>query len=92
MFTAKDINDHLTDKLNDLQSVLASSPMIGKQIIRNHISRITLTPGENDGKRVLQVSVEFDCGPGKSGVLLNGSVAETAPGLVAGDICRFAQF
>jgi hypothetical protein len=62
--------------LIDLQSVLKSEPLLGKQIIQKHIKKITLTPGMVDGKKVFHVAVEFELGAGNSGVLLTGSVGE----------------
>lgn len=73
-FTAKDIKEHLLDKLRDLQSVLISSPQIGKQTLPKYIGKIAFTPGEDNGKRVLHVVVEFKLGGGNSGVVLTGSV------------------
>jgi site-specific DNA recombinase len=73
-FTAKDIKEHLLDKLRDLQSALISSPQIGKQTLPKYIGKITFTPGEDNGKRVLHVVVEFKLGGGNSGVVLTGSV------------------
>lgn len=73
-FTADAIRAHLLTKLLDLQSVLTSAPLVGKQIIRKHIRKITLTPGEADGTRVLHVTVEFELGGENSGVLLTDGV------------------
>jgi hypothetical protein len=52
-----------------------SLPIVGKQIIRQHIKKIKLKPGEADGKRVLYATVEFESnGGGDSGVVLTESV------------------
>jgi site-specific DNA recombinase len=71
--TTDQIKEQLREKLRDLQSVLTSSPLVGKQIIRKHIKKITLTPGDLAGKPVFHVAVDFELG-GDSGVVLNGSV------------------
>jgi len=71
--TTDEIKEQLREKLRDLQSVLTSSPLVGKQIIRKHIKKITLTPGDVAGKPVFHVAVDFELG-GASGVVLNGSV------------------
>ena len=75
-FTAGQIADHLRERLSNFHSVLTSTPLVGKQIIRKHIKKITLKPGEADGKRVLYASVEFEFngGGGDSGVLLTESM------------------
>jgi hypothetical protein len=70
-----DIRDNLIAKLRDMQSVLTSEPVIGKQVLRRHISRVILTPGLVDGKRAAHVCVEFRLGSdGNSDVLLTGSM------------------
>jgi hypothetical protein len=73
-FTAEEIRKDLQAKLHNLQAVLTSQPLVGKQIIRKHIKKITLTPGELAGKRVYYVAVEFELGGGSSGVLLTESM------------------
>lgn len=63
--------DFLLSKLHDLQALLTSEPVIGKQLLRQHISKVILTPGHVEGKRVLHVQVEFTLiGGGNSGVVL----------------------
>jgi site-specific DNA recombinase len=70
-----EIKESILTKLRDLQGVLNSQPLVGKQMLRQHIKRVTLTPGELDGKRIFYVAVEFELGgAGNSGVLLTGSV------------------
>ena len=74
-FTADAIRGSLVSKLRDLQSVLASAPLVGRQIIGKHIKRIILSPGEVSGKRVFFVAVEFRLGGDPdSGVLLTEGV------------------
>lgn len=74
-FAPDDIKEYLASKLHDLQTVLTSEPMTGKQLLRRNISRVILTPGQQDGKRVLHVAVEFKlANGGNSGVLLTGSM------------------
>ena len=73
-FTTDQIKEYLLGKFRDLQSVLTSAPLVGKQILRKHIKKITLTPGEADGKRVFFVTIEFECGGGDSGVVLTDGV------------------
>jgi site-specific DNA recombinase len=73
-FTTDEIKEHLRGQLRDLQSVMTSAPLAGKQIIRKHFRKITLTPGDVAGEPVFHVAVEFELGGGDSGVVLNGSV------------------
>ena len=75
-FAPDDIEQYLVSKLNDLQVVLTSEPVTGKEMLRRHISRVILTPGLVDGTRVLYVSVEFTLtsGGATSDVLLTGSM------------------
>ncbi len=73
-FTAAQIAEHLREKMSSLQSVLTSEPLVGKQTIRKHIRKITLTPGELEGKRVFYAAVEFELGGGNSGVVLTESM------------------
>ena len=73
-FTVERIKKDLHDKLYDLQAVLTSEPLLGKQIIRKYIKKVRLTPGQLDGKRVFYVDIDFDFGGANSGVLLTGSM------------------
>jgi site-specific DNA recombinase len=73
-FTSDQLKEHLRQKFRDLQSVLTSAPLVGKQILRKHIRKITLTPGEADGKRVFYAAVDFELGGGNSGVVLTDGV------------------
>jgi site-specific DNA recombinase len=74
-FTADAVRESMVSKLRDLQSVLTSEPLLGRQIIGKHIKRIILTPGEVNGRRVFSVAVDFGFGgdPGL-GVVLNEGV------------------
>lgn len=73
--SADEIKENLITKLRDVQAVLTSEPQIGKQILRQHIRKITLTPGELQGKRVFHVAVEFNLGHcGNSDVMLTGTL------------------
>jgi hypothetical protein len=48
---------------------------VGRQFLQKHIKKITLTPGEVEGKRVFHVAVEFELGRGgNSGVMLQGTL------------------
>ena len=70
-----EVKRFLLSKLDDLLSVVASSPQVGRQILQRHIKKITLTPGQIEGKRAFHVAVEFELGiGGNSGVLLTGSM------------------
>jgi site-specific DNA recombinase len=75
-FGPDDIEKYLVSKLHDLQVVLTSEPVTGKEMLRRHISRVILTPGLVDARRVLYVSVEFELtsGGANSDVLLTGSM------------------
>lgn len=73
-FSASFMRDQLLSKLRDLQGVLTSAPSAGKQILRKHIRKITLTPGQVDSKRALYVTIEFELGSGNSGVMLTDEV------------------
>lgn len=75
-FAPHDIKQYLESKLHDLQGVLTSEPITGKEVLRRHISRVILTPGLGDGKRVLCVTVEFRLANSgdNSDVLLTGSM------------------
>jgi hypothetical protein len=99
--SADEIREHLLSKLGNLQAVLTSEPLLGRKILREHIRKITLTPGEINKKRTLHVSVEFELsGLGNSGVLLSdgvdafsqqyGFTTITVTGLVL-DACRVYQ-
>src|SRR5262249_42171026 len=56
--------EYLVGKLRDLQTVLTTSPQVGRQILQKQIRKITLRPGEAGSKRVFHVAVEFSCGDG----------------------------
>lgn len=75
-FAPDDIEQYLVSKLHDLQVVLTSEPVKGKEMLRRHISRVILTPGLVGGRHVLYVSVEFKLtsGGANSDVLLTGSM------------------
>lgn len=73
-FTTGEITEYLREKLSNLQSVLTSTPLVGKRIIRKHIKKIMLTPAEVDGKRAFYATVEFELGGGDSCVMLTGSM------------------
>jgi site-specific DNA recombinase len=75
-FAPNDIKQCLESKLHDLNSVLTSEPVTGKEVLRRHISRVILAPGLMNGKRVLYVTVEFKLANGgdNSDVLLTGSM------------------
>jgi site-specific DNA recombinase len=74
-FSPDDIRENLKAKLSDILSVLTSEPVIGKQVLRRHINRVVLTPGEVEGERVFYVDVEFKLdSAADSGVLLTGSM------------------
>jgi hypothetical protein len=75
-FAPNDVEQYLKSKLHDLQGLLTSEPVTGKEVLRRHIARVILTPGLVDGKRVLYVTVEFKFtnGGGNSDVLLTGSM------------------
>jgi site-specific DNA recombinase len=73
--SADEIKEQLLGKLGNFQAVLTSEPLLGRKILREHIRKITLTPGEINKKRILHVSVEFELGGlGNSGVLLTDGV------------------
>jgi DNA invertase Pin-like site-specific DNA recombinase len=73
--SADEIREHLLSKLGNLQAVLTSQPLLGRTILREHIRRITLTPGEMGGRRIFHVGVEFALGGlGGSGVMLTDGV------------------
>jgi hypothetical protein len=99
--SADEIREQLLSRLGSLQAVLTSEPLLGRKILREHIRKITLTPGQIDNKRILHVSVEFELGGlGNSGVLLTdgvdafsqqyGFTTITVTGLVL-DACRVYQ-
>ena len=70
-FSPDEIKQQLLSKVQDLQSVLTSLPLLARQILRKHIRKIILTPGQLDGKRVLEAAVEFELGSeGDLGVML----------------------
>ena len=50
--------EYVQSKLQNLRLVLTAGPVIGKQLIRKHISKITLTP-KKDEKNVLDISIDF---------------------------------
>jgi DNA invertase Pin-like site-specific DNA recombinase len=73
--SADEIREQLLSKFGKLPAVLTSEPLLGRTILREHIRKITLTPGEINKKRILHVSVEFELGGlGNSGVLLTDGV------------------
>lgn len=73
--SADEIREQLVSKLGKLQAVLTSEPLLGRKILREHIRKITLTPGEINNKRMLHVSVEFELGGlGNTGVMLTDGV------------------
>ena len=74
-FSIEELKKHLVSTLSDLEAVLTSTPEVGRQIVQKHIKKITLTPGEVEGKPVFYVAVEFELGGGgNSGVVLQGTL------------------
>jgi site-specific DNA recombinase len=74
-FSADEIKEQLLSKLGNLQAVLTSQPLLGRTILREHIRKITLTPGEIGGRRIFHIAVEFELGGlGGSGVMLTDGV------------------
>jgi hypothetical protein len=74
-FSGDETKEYLVGKLRDLQTVLTTSPQVGRQILQKQIRKITLTPGEAGSKRVFHVAVEFSYGDGgNSGVMLHGTL------------------
>ncbi len=75
LLSADEIREQLLSKLGKLQAVLTSEPLLGRKILREHVRKITLAPGEINKKRILHVSVEFELGGlGNSGVMLTDGV------------------
>ena len=72
-FTAEKMAEYLRQSLANFQCVLTSTPLVGKEIIRKHIRKITLTPDELNGKRMFHAAVEFELPGGNSGVMLTES-------------------
>jgi hypothetical protein len=66
----------ITHSTTRVPPLATSEPVTGKEMLRRHISRVILTPGLVDGRRVLYVSVEFELtsGGANSDVLLTGSM------------------
>ena len=70
-FSAEELKEDLVNKLVDVEAALTGTVELGRQVIRKHVKRVTLTPGEIEGKPVFHVTVEFELGgAGNSGVVL----------------------
>ena len=78
------LKDFVAKKASDLQSILVGEPLLAKDMLRKHITKLVLTPRRTLGGPVFDVSGDVKLFAGKSNVMLmvpgkGGHVSDTYP-------------
>jgi hypothetical protein len=74
-FSLESLRDFVSEKVIDFTAAFASEPTLGKEILARHIDRLVLTPREQEGCMVYEVSGDIDLfgGDGKAMSLVVGA-------------------
>lgn len=74
-FSLEFIRDFASEKATDFTAAFASEPKLAKEILARHIDRLVLTPSEQDGRMVYDVTGDIDLfgGDGKAMSLIIGA-------------------